>query len=248
MTAPPSQFRDDRGFTLVEMLVTIVTGMVVILATLSVLDISISQSSRITERVDANQRGRLAMEKILLELHSSCIALGTTAVETGSTDKTIKFISQTGEQAYFTQVAKHEISLNTETGSLTDASYLSNNKLEPGETTNNWTFASTPTSTQVLLTGATQTPEGTNPTPVTPVFRYYKYEGGNLSGTPLNIPLSKADAEETAKVTVSFTAAPSATTYHASAGTKGDRSVDLSDSVVLRFDPASATGGNEPCA
>ncbi len=165
MTFTPTQFRDDSGFTLVEMLVTIVTGMVVILATLSVLDISISQSSRTTERVDADQRGRLAMEKILLELHSSCIALGTTAVEAGSTDKTIKFISQTGAEAYFTKVTKHEISLNTETGNLTDASYVSTNMLEPGETTTNWTFASTPTSTQALLTGVSQTPEGSNPTP-----------------------------------------------------------------------------------
>ncbi len=41
---------------------------------------------------------------------------------------------------------------------------------------------------------------------------------------------------------MSFTAAPT------SERTTGVRTVDLSDTAVLRFDPASATGTNEPCA
>lgn len=238
---PRAVTHGEHGFTLVEMLVALVTGMIVILATLSILDISISQSSRISERVDADQRGRLAMEKILLELHSSCIAAGVVAVEQGSTPTSVRFISQTGSEAFFTSVTKHVISLNTETGNLTDASYLSTNTAK--ELGTSWKFAETPTSTQTLLTGVSQSQEG-----AVPLFRYFQYEGGNLSTTPLNTPLNAVDAENAVEVTVSFRAAPSFTAYHASAGTKNDRGVDLSNSVVLRFDPASATGGNEPCA
>lgn len=243
MTPARNPLHGEHGFTLVEMLVAMVTGMVVILATLSILDISISQSSRISERVDADQRGRLAMEKILLELHSSCIASGVIAVEQGSTPTSIRFISQTGPEAFFTSVTRHVISLNTETGNLTDASYLSTNTAS--ELGTSWKFAEAPTSTQTLLTGVTQQSlEGTT----VPLFKYFQYEGGNLSATPLNTPLSLVDAENAVEVTVSFRVAPSFTAYHASAGTQTDRGVDLSNSVVLRFDPASATGGNEPCA
>lgn len=241
MTAPHTPSRSlaaEHGFTLTEMLIAMVTGMVVILATLSVLDISISQSSRITERVDADQRGRLAMEKILLELHSSCIADPFTPVQEKSNATMVRFISQTGAQASFTTVTKHEIALNTATGILTDASYVSS-KLEG----TNMTFPEAATKTETLLTGVSQSKEKVGGAEiVVPVFKYYKYEGGNLSATPEEVPLSKTDAEATAEVTVSFTTAPSSTR------TQADRTVDLTNSAVLRYDPASASGTNTPCA
>lgn len=230
--------RAEHGFTLVEMLVAIVSGMVVILATLSVLDISISQSSRISERVDADQRGRLAMEKLMLELHSSCIAFASNPVEPGSTDTNIKFVSQSGNEAYFTSVTKHEVSLNSVTHQLTDTSYVSTNTAS--ELGTSWNFSATPTSTQPLLTGAFQTVEPLSGL-VVPVFRYYKYEGGNISLTPETTPVSAADAKATAEVTVNFTTAPS------SERTDADRKVELTNTAVLRYDPASATGSNKPC-
>jgi Tfp pilus assembly protein PilW len=236
MTAPPTPLRAEHGFTLVEMLVAMVSGMVVILATLSVLDISISQSSRISERVDADQRGRLAMEKLMLELHSSCIAFASNPVEPGSTDTNIKFVSQAGNEAYFTSVTKHEVSLNSVTHQLTDTSYVSTNTAS--ELGTSWNFSTTPTSTQPLLTGAFQT---VNEGLTIPVFRYYKYEGGNISTTPETTPVSAADAKATAEVTVNFTTAPS------SERTDADRKVELTNTAVLRYDPASATGSNKPC-
>jgi type II secretory pathway pseudopilin PulG len=237
---PPSHRPGERGFTLVEMLVAMVSGMVVILATLSILDISISQSARTTERVDANQRGRLAMEKILLDLHSTCTSYRTTPVEEESNSTKIVFLSQTGAEASFANIVKHVISL-TEEGKLIDTYYVSNAGSGP-----NWSFPATPTGTQTLLTGVTQSVDLSSGATI-PVFRYYKYVEGNLSANPLPVPLSNSNAEETAEVTVSFTAAPSFTAYHASAGTKSDRAVELSDTAVLRYDPASATGGNKSC-
>lgn len=236
-SSPPStRIRAEHGFTLVEMLVAMASGMVVILATLSILDISISESSRISERVDADQRGRLAMEKLLLELHSSCIADPFTPVQTGSNATTIRFISQTGSQASFTNVTLHEVKLNTATGKLTDASYVSS-ELEG----TNMKFPETPTRTETLLTGVFQSKVGTTEE-VKPVFSYYKYEGGNLATTEESVPLSKENAEATAEVTVNFTAAPT------SGRTQIDRTVDLTNTAVLRYDPASAAGTNTPCA
>lgn len=234
MTAPPPQprhsvrsFNGEHGFTLVEMLVTLVTGIVIVLAAFSILDVSLRQSSRISERVETDQRARLAMEKILLELHSSCLVSVTNAVLPESNGTNIKFISQQGSEAYFTTVTKHEISLTG--GKLTDASYVS----EPSAN-GAWKFNSTPTRTQTLLTNVSQSG-------ATPVFQYFRYTGGNLSTTPQSVGLTTAEAEATAEVTVSFTTAP--TTGEENTG----RAVELADTAVLRFDPASAAGGNEPC-
>jgi type II secretory pathway pseudopilin PulG len=232
----------ERGFTLVEMLVALVTGIVVVLATLSVLDISVSQSSRIAERVDADQQGRLAMEKIMLELHSSCTAYEATPVREESTGEKLELVSQPSSKAYLTRVTKHVIAYNEATHTLTDASFNSTNTLEQLNTP--WNFSGTATGTQTLLTGVYKsTIEEGGVKKTVPVFQYFKYVGGGLSGTPMAAsPLGKENAENTAEVTVSFTTAPT------SGRTSGDRTVDLSDSAVLRYDPASATGANEPCA
>jgi type II secretory pathway component PulJ len=234
----PHFSRGEHGFTLVEMLVTLMTGMIVILATLSVLDISISQSSRITERVDADQRGRLAMEKIIQELHSSCTAFEAIPVGEGSKAEKLELVSQPSSAAYLTQVTKHVISYTEATHTLTDASYASTNTAEQLNT--KWNFPGSPTSTQKLLTGVYKSVVGEE---TIPIFRYYKYVGGELSKTPLpDVSGLEKEAENTSEVTVSFTTAPT------SERTTGGRTVDLSDSAVLRYDPASATGSNEPCA
>jgi type II secretory pathway component PulJ len=237
MTPLPPHFpHGEHGFTLVEMLVTLMTGMIVILATLSVLDISISESSRISERVDADQRGRLAMEKIIQDLHSSCTAYEANPVLAGSTAERLELVSQLSSAAYLTQVTKHVIVYNGATHTLTDERYVSTNTLEQLNT--EWLFPElgSPTSKQTLLTGVYKSGS-------TPIFQYYKYAGSELSGTPLPAsPLGKEAANDTAEVTVSFTTAPT------SERTTGGRAVELSDSAVLRYDPASATGSNEPCA
>lgn len=230
-----SLIRGERGFTLIETLVAILTGVIVTGATFSILDISLSQSARIADRVSADQRGRIAMEKILLELHSSCVSIGANPIQTGGESTTIKFLSQTGSEPSFATMTKHELYLKE--GTLKDASYQSTGGTEATK----WTFPGAPTSTTTLLTGVSQSAEG-----VTPVFEYFKYEiagakKGQLSTTPLPTPLSAADAKATAKVTISFTTTPE------SGNKKADRLVDLSDSVVLRLTPSVEIGGNEPC-
>jgi prepilin-type N-terminal cleavage/methylation domain-containing protein len=242
---PPSLSRtslsSEHGFTLIEMLVTLVTGIVVLLATYFVLDVSIRESSRLSERVDADQRGRIAMEKILQELHSSCVASGVTPVESGSTSTKLEIISQTGNETVFPHVTKHVIQYVPSTHTLTDESYVSIAEKNPhGE----WEWPTTANSSQTILTGIAPSTEGSGEHITTvPIFEYYKYEGGNLSTTPISeSELSSGSANETAAIAVRFTAWPS------SERTTGARTVDLADTAVLRFDPASATGTNMPCS
>ena len=68
-----SRLRDERGFTLVEVMVALAIGLVVSTATLAIVIVSVHLGSNYTDRVDANQQGRLAMERITQALNSSCV-------------------------------------------------------------------------------------------------------------------------------------------------------------------------------
>ncbi len=233
------RFHAEQGFTLIEMLVTLMTGVVIVLAAFAILDVSLTQSSRISERVEVDQRARLAMEKILLELHSSCVADNINPVQKESKGSEIRLISEPGSAAAFTTVTEHRIKL--ENGKLIDTSYPSTSG--EGES---WKFPegeSGSSGSKILLTNVSESVTSTG-TKI-PIFQYYRYVNGNLSITPQltssTESLEGKQAEETAEIAVTFTASP--TTNEASGG----RSVELSDTAVLRFDPASANGNNEPC-
>jgi prepilin-type N-terminal cleavage/methylation domain-containing protein len=225
--------RDEYGFTLVEMLVSMTMGLIVLGATFAILNISRTQSARVIDRVSADQRSRTALESLLLELHSSCVSIGEPPIREGSTATTIKFLSRFGSEAAFTTVRMHEVSMSGT--KLIDKIYTSNTSLTGAK----WTFTSPPVTTTVLE-GVSQSEGGT-----AAVFQYFKYEGlGKLSATPLVPPasgLSKAEANAVAQVNVRFTTAPE------SGSTRPGRAVDATNSVSLRLTPPTETGANEPC-
>jgi prepilin-type N-terminal cleavage/methylation domain-containing protein len=223
---------DQRGFTLIETLVAVITSLVVTFAAFSILDISLSQSSRISDRVSADRRGRIAMETIVLKLHSSCVAPEVTPVEAGSEGNKLLIISQTGAEASLSKVELHEIYL--EAGKLIDASYP-NTEAKPAP---NWEFSKTASGIKTLLTGVTQSG-------ATPVFQYFKYEGSKLSETTIPGKLNETQAGEVAAITVSFTTASESGRASKKAG---ERTVDLVNTIVLRFSPASTSVTNLPCA
>ena len=58
-----SRLRHESGVTLVELMVAMMIGTMTILAVYGVLDTSIKQSTKIAGRVNATQRGRIAMAR-----------------------------------------------------------------------------------------------------------------------------------------------------------------------------------------
>jgi type II secretory pathway component PulJ len=225
----------EAGFTLIEVLVATITSMVVALALFAIIEFGFRQTASVAERVNANQRGRLAMENVLNYLHSSCVSVSAVPVLEKSTNSSLYILSQEGSQAFFTSMTRHRIYLASN-GTLYDAYYNSTGGIAP-----NWTFPAetSPTGTRVLLTNVSQSGS-------TPVFRYFKYEGGSLSETelPATAPsgLSAANAKATAAVTVTFTVAP-----ETKAVTGVSKSIELSNTALLRFDPASTTSQDTPC-
>jgi Tfp pilus assembly protein PilW len=250
--------RDERGFTLIELIVATMAGIIVAAATSAVVIASVHFSSNFGNRVDANQEGRVAMEKITQALNSSCVATGVTPLvgspaptgmvggaASGSDASDAVFYSSLSDSPTI-EPNEVEISLTGTAPSQQLVMYTYANTNTVG-TAPPWTFATTatPSGGFVLLPDAAQ---ATINGAVKPVFQYFSYNTatGQMNTTPLAVPLSTTDASNTAEVTVSFEALPSNKGANLSAKGAG---ANISDSVVLRLTPASSNpnGSNTPC-
>jgi prepilin-type N-terminal cleavage/methylation domain-containing protein len=227
--------RDERGFTLVELMVTIFIATIVFGAVLTMIEVSTRNQARVTARVDANQRARPVMTRLIDRLHSACVAPGIAPVLAGSTSSSMSFLSKSGSAVSPTPDL-YTVTLSGTT--LSESRYLATGGSAPS-----WTFSSTPTSTRQLIAGVGTGAIGSPPAAV-PLFRYYKFIGGQVSTTPLPTPLSATDASRTVQVDVAFSTNP------AQNGSRdANAAVTLADSATLRLEPASEDSSelNLPC-
>ena len=81
-----------------EVLVAMVIGIVVTGALFAILEVSLHQTSRITDRVQATQLGRTAMTKMVDELHSACLAREFAPVRANSGPKELRFATGFSEK------------------------------------------------------------------------------------------------------------------------------------------------------
>ncbi len=236
--------RSERGFTLVELLVAMAVSIVVLMGILTLLEVTTRSNARIATRVQVNQLARTTLQRLMDELHSTCVApnvLPVVAASNGYTSdgNNLIFLQQTGSAVSPTP-DEHIVSLSG--GTLTERVYKVS-ATDPGAAPN-WNFQTTPASTTQLLTNVGAAQVGGSSQTVPP-FQYFAYDGATLSSTPLATPLNATDAARTVALTASFSVAP------ASNGARDQNAaVSVSDSVVLRLSPASeaATEVNPPCA
>ncbi len=222
--------RDQRGFTLIELLVTLAAGIVVMSTIAMITTVALHNQDRIARRVDANQRGRPVMTRIMMELHSACVAQRMTPILAGSTGTSMTFLSKSGSGVNPTP-DKHVITLAG--GTLTDTTYPATGGSAPGP----WTFSATPSSNWQLLTKVTA-PSGV-------MFRYFQFVGGALSTTPLTTPLSATDAAHTSSIQVSFASSPSNGVSNLDAKSP----INFTDTADLRLEAAGQypNQDNLPC-
>ena len=214
----------EAGFTLMELLVGLSIGLVVLFAGLLVMDSSLKLSRVTQERVDATQRGRLAMELVTRELRSEVCLTSTSPPLVSANDTQVTFY--TNLAAVDTNPQKHQISL--ENGDIILRTWV------PTGTPPSLVFPVTATTTKTLL-------ENVQLTGTTPFLTYYSWNTGGSVVTPstvLTTPLSATDLLLTVKIGVSYTALPARSFNN----TKG--SSDLQDSVYVRSsDPTDPTKG-----
>jgi type II secretory pathway pseudopilin PulG len=224
---------NDHGFTMIELLVAMLTAIVVTGALFAILEISLSQTTLITDKVQANQLGRTAMTRIVDELHSSCLAPGFTPIQEKSSETELIFKNAYSSEAVIPNVKEakiagtgafeHQIVWNSSAKALTDYIYKSTSgegseakfpALDYSSATREAKNAE-PAKGFLLASNVTQTEvkNSKGETEKVPIFQYYKYakESSSSSSTPdgtlVPIPSTslplKAEKENSAEETSS---------------------------------------------
>jgi hypothetical protein len=221
---------DESGMTLVELLVATAAGVIVMFGITLAVIVTVRETDRVATHIDANQRARLTMTKIIEQLHSACVAPQIAPVREESSGTLLSFWHQAGSGVALTPVLS-KISLTGTT--LSQSDYPATGGAAP-----EWTFTTTPSSTVQLMTGVSPISESV------PIFRYFSYSNGQVSATPLKVPLEKETSKSVVQVDVAFKAAPMSTPI-----VDANSQTGIQDAALLRLTPPaySSTTSNLPC-
>jgi hypothetical protein len=184
---------DQRGTTLMELVIGLSVGTVVMLGLTTMVMLSMQSTSRVTKRVDSTQRARLTLTRLVDQLHSACVSPKLAPVQKESSTTVLRFIHATGSEVSPVPTLS-VVSLSGEDLTQTDYAWKEGNPPF-------WTFKTTPTSSTTLMTKV-------KPIPGRPVFSYYGYSLGALSETAFAMPLSESDALRTIQVAVALMTSP----------------------------------------
>ncbi len=266
-----ARLRGEQGFTLVELLVTMVAGLVVMAGLGTVLTVTLQQTTRTFTLSDATENARTVVTYIENELHSACLTADVTPIQGGGSNGSqvsdandLVFVSQYGTSASPTPV-EHKITYSAANRTLTEYTY----SLISGNDPSSWIFATTPTiaAGKRLLANVAPIYQQSTSSNI-PIFQYFAYEpytdvNGNtdemlMDGTssvpgtssvsnPDPLPtspsgLSQTNAASTAEVMVNFLVG--ATGGNQENTSLGDTYDPVTDSIVLRFTPPADSAGS----
>jgi prepilin-type N-terminal cleavage/methylation domain-containing protein len=224
---------DQAGLTLVEMLVSMTLGLIVLTAIMALVQTSQRVTTTNTERSDATQKGRIAMDQMIQGLRSQvCLKADATAPQTTLTagsDTSVTFFANIATpdaansglpSAFNPKLITFTYNNGTITQSTSDTVVVSGA----------YTFPAVNRVKQVL-TGAAQAKDTTvTPAVTAPVFRFYGYlTDGSIDPTPLATPLAAADLPKVAKIDIDYVSKPSDNTSNSAV------QVEFEDSVTLRL-------------
>jgi prepilin-type N-terminal cleavage/methylation domain-containing protein len=188
--------RSEAGYTLVELLVAMGIGLVVVTGAFTLIGAAFPLASRTQERVDATQRGRVALDQMLTQLRSQVCIGSTQPPIYDARDDSVTFHASLGNESS----APQRRTLTFSGGTVTE-------QIVQGTGTNPaWTFTGTPT-VRAVATGLAQ--NGT-----TPVFRYYAYttaapyEPTRLLDPVGTASLTAAELAQVVRVDVAFLSKP----------------------------------------
>lgn len=171
--------RDDAGFTMVELLVAMLIGALVIWGILGLLDTSIGIGRKTEQRIDAAQRGRLALELVSRDIRGEACLSATETPIVSATGTDLIYYANLGTVDALPE--KHQIAL--ESGDLVFRRWVG--VRAAAGTIPSVTYPVAATATKILAENVQQAPP-------TPLFRYYAWTPG-VSPTPntaLSTPLT----------------------------------------------------------
>lgn len=204
--------RDERGFTLVELLAAITIGVIVILAAFATLDTAATTTHQTTQRMDGLQRGRLAMEDMTRQLRAQiCLGEGYAPMLVAE-DGNVEFYASlapapstadpgiTPPLSYQKRRLRYEA---TSPGRGRIVETVVNGSGSPPDVVFPADTAGPPdVTTRVLV-------DGIAPSAGVPLFRYYAYESASAPDMRLlATPVTAAERALTVKVAIAFDAFP----------------------------------------
>ncbi len=273
----PSQIldraRDERGFTLVETLVAMVTGVIVTGALFAILQFSVEQTSRISQVAQATQVSRGSMTHIVDELHSACLSSNFAPVREGSSMTNLIFWNGYSEEAEVPSVytakggstglktegaRKDSIEWVEKSGLLIDKTWPSIGTEASGE------YQASATPTTVRLSEHVSSEKWVNPVTKKEepsIFRYYEYSTVSSTGTTeaaatlkeINLTagktLTKEQAEKVSSVLVEYKTAPGDKEVKLGAGSEANEAATLSTQTTFAFSAPNSESKIEagPC-
>lgn len=210
--------RDERGTTLVELMVATASGMVIMFAITTVIVVALHSSARVSARVDATQRGRIVIARIMEQLHSACVLPEIAPIQEKSTGTKLRFVHQTGSGVALTPTLSV---INLENGTLTQSDYKATAGPLPS-----WVFETSPFEARTLLTKVAPI------SPSSSIFSYYTYSSGAL--VQQTGELSSTVAKQILNVRIALTASPTSTPI-----ADGGAASSIQDSATFRLTPPS---------
>jgi type II secretory pathway pseudopilin PulG len=215
--------RSESGHTLMELVVAMSIGMIILLVAFHLLDRSLGLTREVSDRVDAVQRGRLAMDTMTRQLRSQvCLA---TAAGTG-TDAALSAASGDSVTFYSNLSATGVPEKDTLTFDEA-ARTLIRTRIDGSGAAPFTTHTAAPKNTTLLNNAARNGPSPT----ANPIFTYYGFDNSVPPKavkqlTPM--PLTQAQRESTARIVVSFVSRP------AQATTTNKKAAVLTDEIFVR--------------
>jgi len=202
---PP--LNDERGSTITELLVGMAMGMIVLTGLSMVIITTLHGTARVSARVESTQNARLAVTKIVEQLHSACLSPRIVPVKGGSSSTKLVFVHAASDEAQ--AVAPVEVASEIFFDRNSDALW----ETEGG-------------TTRKLIDNVG--PGGRNGE----IFSYFNFEDGALGKAPLAVPLTASTAEEAVYVKIALNAEPAANSTHDSGA-----DTTVWDSATLRLTP-----------
>ena len=190
-----SRLRQQHGFTLPELLVAMTIGLMTVIGAYTVLETSMKQTTNVAGRVNATQRGRIAMDVITRQLRSQVCYSATVPALVSGTPDSVKFHADLSDGSK--PIQQREIVFNPTARTITERV---------------WPGSGSPLAFPTMTVNRLLVDQVARriPSDPTPVFRYYAYDLNDPPRPDLELPtpLSTTDLARVAKIEVGFVALP----------------------------------------
>lgn len=219
--------RAESGHTLIELVVSMAIGMGILLIAFHLLDRSLGLTREVSDRVEAVQKGRLAMDTMTRQLRSQ-VCLPTTSVLNGME---AAVVSADGDAVTFYSNLGTTGVPERNTFAFNEAAKTITHTQVKGSGTAGAppiTFTAAPKVTTMLTNAARN---GASPA-TAPVFKYYGFNTAAVPPSPTTllgpVPLTQIQRESTARIVISFVSRPP------QAKTTNKKAAVLTDEIFVR--------------